>query len=88
MIPVDFEGTNLVLNKPSDMTDEECSPIKAHAGVDAAGYPFILTAWMPNIDDVEAIKRGEPIYLKVIGSGFQPTAMFTLNEKGEANEEF
>lgn len=47
--------------------------------------PFILTCWQPSKEDIEAINRGEPIWLRTLGMGFAPTELFTTNEKGEIN---
>lgn len=30
MMPIDFEGSNLTLTKPGNMTDEQCASIKAY----------------------------------------------------------
>ena len=68
------------------MTDEECLGLPAQRGVDSGGFPYFLTGWMPNKEDLEALNRGEPIYLKVIGNGFPPVAMFTVDEENEINQ--
>jgi len=52
---------------------------------DNDGFRYFLTAWMPNKEDREAINRGEPIFIKTVSNGLPPMALFTLNEKGEAN---
>lgn len=80
-----FPEANLTLMKPPSMTDEECSPITAMKGVDDAGYTYILTQWMPNKEDIEAINAGRPVWLKVLGSIPPPVDLFTTNEKGEYN---
>lgn len=86
MRPIDFSTANQTFSKPKEMTDEECTPLRAEIGVDVQGYQYICTAWMPNIDDLEAIKRGEPVYLKILSPVLFPMHLFTLNEKGEINE--
>jgi hypothetical protein len=86
MLPVDFPGTNMTIDKPPTMTDEEeCLSIRAYGGVDNDGYAFILTAWQPSYEDIQAINRGEPIYLKQLVRQMPVTFMATLNEKGEVN---
>jgi hypothetical protein len=85
MMPIDFPGTNLTLKKPENMTDEQCMEIKAFRGVDVDGFPFILTMWQPSKEDIDAIVIGTPIAVKVMSSGFAPMAIFTVNDKGEAN---
>jgi hypothetical protein len=85
MLPVDFEGSNLTLHRPQDMRDEECMSIKAHLGIDNDGYHFVLTAWQPNKEDIEAINAGRPIMLKVIGSSMPPVAIYTFDEDFNCN---
>lgn len=83
-MPVDFPGTNITFTKPAGWKDEDCADLKAMVGVDE-GLPFIITAWKPSKEDIEAINRGEPIYMKTHGAGFIPTFMFTMNENDEPN---
>jgi hypothetical protein len=85
MLTVDFPGTNIDLIKPEQMTDEECSAARAFVGIDDAGYPFILTAWKPNKEDLDALNAGRPLMLKIIGQQTPPVAMYTYNENYEAN---
>lgn len=43
MQPVDFEGSNILMDKPNDMTDEQCaSGVPAYIGVDADGNKYTL----------------------------------------------
>lgn len=84
MIPTNFEGAT-VINKPANMTDEECSPIYAAHGHDEAGYPYFLTAWKPSYEDLQALNRGEPVYVKSVSARLVPMALFTLDERGELN---
>jgi hypothetical protein len=76
------------------MTDEQCSSIYAMpvdhtvAGPDGQQYVsrFWVEAWKPSKEDIEAILRGEPIWLQITSVGLPPVAVFTLNEKGESND--
>lgn len=87
MLPVDFEGTNITFTKPKDMTDEECLPVNAFKGIDTAGFPFILLAFQPNYEDIQAIKEGRPIMLKIMTAGpMPPVAMYTYDENFKPNE--
>lgn len=85
MLPVNFEGTNTVLTKPEDMTDEQCLEVRAYCDIDGDGFPFYLTAWQPNKEDLEAINAGRPIMLKVVGKSMPPVCLYTFDENYEAN---
>lgn len=85
MHPINFEGANINLAKPNDMTDEQCQPLPAEKNVDNHGFPYFLTAWMPNKEDVEALMEGKPLWLKVIGTTHPPVVLFTVNEDGTGN---
>ena len=60
-------------------------PSAAYEAIDTDRFPFFLTAWRPNKEDLEALNRGEPIYVKTVANGLPPMALFTLDENGEAN---
>lgn len=85
MTPTDFEGANINLVKPENMTDEQCGSLPAFRGQDENGFTFNLVAFKPSAEDLEAFKEGRPLYVKVLGENFAPIALFTVNEKGEAN---
>lgn len=82
---VKFEGATFDLVKPEDMTDEQCTSLPAARGVDQEGFPYILTAFMPNHDDLKALNEGRPLFLKVIGQSFPPVSLFTCDENGKGN---
>lgn len=84
-MPINFEGANVVFEKPQSMTDEQCCSLPAFKGVDIDGNNFIATLWQPNKEDIEAINRGEPIVLKVMGTQLFPICLFTCDEKGNPN---
>jgi hypothetical protein len=55
------------------------------AGVDTDKYQYFLTAWKPSYEDLKALNRGEPVYVKTLSTGLPPMALFTLDENNEAN---
>lgn len=79
MIPIDFPGKNFTFTKPTDMTDEQCSSLPVYKGNTIDGMPVIISAWKPNYEDIQAINRGEPIYLTIIGHGMPPVSLDTEN---------
>lgn len=82
---IKFDGCNIELGKPDGMTDEQCFSLPAMKGIDPNGFPYILTAFAPNKEDLIALQDGRPLYLKVVGTQFPPVALFTLDEDGNGN---
>lgn len=60
-------------------------PPALYAGVDSEDFQYYMTAWKPNKEDIEAINRGEPIYVKTISNQLPPMALFTLDENNKGN---
>jgi len=57
------------------------------AGVDTEGFPYYMTAWKPNKEDLEALNKGLPVYIKTIVQALPPMAVFTLDENNNPNWE-
>lgn len=84
MHSIEFEGSK-VIGKPSDMTDEQCSSVYAAGAVDESGFPYTVVCMSPNLEDIKAMQEGRPLFIKFIGVGLRPFAVWTLDEKGEIN---
>lgn len=68
MYHIDFPGTNKVLGKPSNMTNEECAPLRV---LDTGDQ--IISYWKPSEVEREAIANGGSIALIVYtNTGTQP----------------
>lgn len=92
MLPVTLADENLLLGPPLGWTGEECMTVSAYAGIDGGGTPFVVTAWMPSKEDLEALNAGRPLYAKWSGSvspegrpTMAPLALFTLDDKDIIN---
>ena len=57
-----------------------------YAGVDTENFPFYLTAWKPSYEDLQALNRGEPVYIKTLSKGLPPMSVFTVDENGNCND--
>ena len=77
MLPVDFKEANFTFGKPVDMTDEQCSSLRVWKGNSTDGTPCIISKWQPNKEDIEAIAKGEAIYLTITGHGMPPVSLQT-----------
>lgn len=60
-------------------------PPAAYTDVDEEQYRYFLTAWKPSYEDLQALNRGEPVYIKTLSNGLPPMALFTLDENNEVN---
>jgi hypothetical protein len=93
MQPVNFPGAREI-GKPKNMTDEQCFSVYAHTqdyeytGSDGRQYVNRVwtEAWKPNKEDIEAILRGEPVYIQIHSEGLPPIAAFTIGEDGVSND--
>lgn len=92
MLPIKLLDANLQLGPPRGWTDEQCMTVSAYAGVDGSGTPFVVTAWMPSKEDLEAFNAGRPVFLKYCGLVSQsgsptmaPCSLYTTDEQGIIN---
>lgn len=76
MIPVYFEGSNVVMGKPSDMTDEQCGSLHAMRGVDADGFPFFDECWKPSEEEIKEIVSGKAIRIRILSKTLPPIAVW------------
>jgi len=74
MLPIDFKEANFTFRKPVDMTDEQCSSLRVWKGI-IDGTPVIISKWQPNKEDIEAVNRGEAVYLTIMGDGMPPVSL-------------
>lgn len=57
-----------------------------YAGVDTQDFPYFLTKWQPSYEDIQAINRGEGVFIKSLGKSLVPMAVFTVDENGNCND--
>ncbi len=76
MLPVEFPEKNFTYIKPNSMTDEECGSLDVWRG-DSQGTPIIISKWMPNKEDIEAINAGSGIWVSVVGQRMPPISLYT-----------
>ena len=86
MQPVKFPGS--VEIKPLSGIHKKDDYMIVHAanGKDRYGNDCIVTAWKPSYEDLQAINRGDPIYINVTGRDLPSMNVFTLNEDGYSND--
>lgn len=81
---IQFEGANALFKAPESMKDT-CGDLPALRTVDDNGHHVIVSAWQPSEADKAAIAAGNPLFLKIVGQGMPPVALFTIGDAGEVN---
>ena len=74
MIPaIDYPEANVTLERPKDMTAEQCYDLQVWRGVNAAdGSPLVVSKWQLSAEDLKEINEKGVIYLGVIGHTMPP----------------
>jgi hypothetical protein len=68
MKPIPFSEANFIFTRPKGMSEDECSDLHVH---ETAEGEFI-SKWEPTEEEREAIARGEPVWLRVLGCRAHP----------------
>ena len=87
MISIHFKDANGELIPP-DGSPDEAIPMSAFIGMDYSGFNCVVVAFQPSKEDIEAIKAGSAIYVKLLTdpTNIPITTLFTLDEKENFNE--
>lgn len=75
MKPTDFPQANFTWNRPYDMTDEECEPLRAYRAQSGPDGAYSVSRWMPSEEERAAIAAGGPVWLYVFGTGHPPVSV-------------
>lgn len=87
MLPSNFSGSNIELGAPANMpADKVYDNIPAFFGIDENNCYIFITAWMPSKEDMDALKEGRPIFVKIYSNHMSPLSLFTQDNIGEINE--
>lgn len=90
MHPIHFDGAKEI-KKPPSMTDEECfsiwaMPVDIYDDNKIPKGRMWVEAWKPSKEDIEAINRGEPVWIQIHSMGLPPIAVFTIDQNGKSND--
>jgi hypothetical protein len=78
MQPTDFPESDAELQKPDDMSDDECGRLPVAVGTRHEGkYPCIVSAFKPTDEEIDTLVNGGTIYLHVLGTGMPPVRLST-----------
>lgn len=73
---IPFEGANIVL--PFD------EGVPAYLDQES-GIPFAVMCIKPNKEDIDAIMRGEPMYVRIEGPVMVPVRIYTFDQNNNVN---
>ena len=82
MYPTDFDQSNQVVDKPPEMTRDECLPINAFVGEAEIGsetHPVIVTCWKPTKEELEEINRTGRVWCLLYSYVIPPHALSGSN---------
>jgi hypothetical protein len=85
MIPSSFEESTGYLDRPSNMTDDECVPL-AVAKCLMGDDPVVVSCWKISKEEIEEFARTGRIWLVVLGETMPPvilTATKPMTNHGE-----
>lgn len=53
-------------------TSDDCMPLAIRRTAFTDGTSIMVSAWYPTPKEIEAMSRGEPVYVTVFGDGHPP----------------
>lgn len=75
MEATDFENSNHVFDKPSDMSRDECDPLNVFVGFTEDQHPIVISCWKPTKEELEEINRTGRIWCWHWGHQLQPHSL-------------
>lgn len=78
MVPTSFAEENIVLDKPPELTYDQCEAINAFRGHSTVGLPITITCWKPTRDELEEIQRTGRVWLLTYGFVVPPSIVLGL----------
>lgn len=74
MFPASFDESNLVLDKPDDMTHDQCDPLSVFRGNTNDGLPVVISCWKCTAEELKEIQRTGRVWVMVYGITMPPIA--------------
>lgn len=83
MIPSSFDEANQVVDKPIDMTRDECGALDTWVGQDSDGLPVVISCWKMTKEELEEVNKTGRVWCFHYGNYLQPHALSGLHPFGE-----
>lgn len=74
-VPASFPESNRVLEKPPDMTADQCEALSIADVTYADGTPGVISCWKLTREELEEINRTGRVWLIVLGHTMPPAAI-------------
>lgn len=74
MVPASFEESNLVLDKPPEMSYDQCDALSV-ALANQNGMPVVISCWKPTKEELEEITRTGRVWLIITGRTMPPASV-------------
>ena len=87
MKPIQFPESNIVLNKPDEMTDEECMPLPVCVCRDSEDLPLIISCWEPTPEEWNALRKQGRIYIAIVSEEYHPPLIVFPGNPFDADSE-
>ena len=78
MKAIKFEQANRVFIKPTNMSDDECSPLSVFSD-----GTHLISCWQPSFKERLAILFGRKVWLWILGQSHPPVALGTKSPFSE-----
>lgn len=70
--PASFDESNNVLDRPSDMTEDQCQSLSTFHGIDTNNLPIVISCWKVTAEELAEINRTGRIWLGIVGQTMPP----------------
>lgn len=67
MKPINFPQSNATVEKPEDLTDEQCSAIDACFAITSDEMPITIVCWEPTPDEWIRMRKRGHIFVSFVG---------------------
>jgi hypothetical protein len=75
MVPASFDAANCVLDKPPEMSYDQCDPLSVLRTKTDGGNPVCISCWKVTKEELEEIIRTGRVWLTVYGFTMPPCAL-------------
>lgn len=77
MQPSGFNEANAILGPPPSMNEDQCGSLYVAKGLVQGSVPVVISCWKPTKSELDALQRGEPLWLIIYGVNMPPVALTT-----------